>query len=194
MTVLYIYLAIVVLCFASSIINKEAKHNFLWLYFASVFTCEILNILKILPYMVYVLTMPIYILFFIYYFSSEEKNKIISWILAIGTLITSTLYYKKDVNYQIILSVNMSFVYIFLSLRWFFLQLQHTDLIPIFKKQKFWVSTSLLFFGIVFIFRMVPVNIFDVVDKDFLMAINKSFHYAVIISYLLFLKATTCKA
>ncbi|WP_374331091.1 hypothetical protein [Soonwooa sp.] len=90
-----------------------------------------------MPYSLYILTIPLYSLFFIYYFSTEEKNKKLSWILAIINIIISAIFFGTEANYQIILSVILCVTYTFLSLRWFFLQLKNTDLPPIYKKQKF---------------------------------------------------------
>ncbi|SKB73786.1 hypothetical protein SAMN05660477_00919 [Soonwooa buanensis] len=193
MLILYIYLFVVFLCFVSSIINRKTEQHFLWLYFATVFTCENLNKIELMPYSLYIFTIPLYSLFFIYYFGTEEKNKKFSWILAIINIILSAIFFGTEANYQIILSVILCVTYTFLSLRWFFLQLKNTDVTPIYKKQKFWVATSLLFFSIVFIFRIVPTNLLNVMDVEFLQLITKSFMIAVIISYLLLLKATTCK-
>lgn len=193
MIILYSYLFVVLLCFVSSIINRKTEQHFLWLYFAVVFSSEVLNNFKLIPYTLYLFTIPVYSLYFIYYFSTEEKNKKLSWVLAITNIILSAAFFGTEANYQIILSVILCVIYTFLSLRWFFLQLRNTDLTPIHKKQKFWVATSLLFFSIVFIFRIVPTNLLNVMDVEFLQLITKSFMIAIIISYLLFLKATTCK-
>ncbi len=137
MLILYIYLFVVFLCFVSSIINRKTEQHFLWLYFGVVFISEILNMIEIMPYSLYILTIPLYSLFFIYYFSTEEKNKKLSWILAIINIIISAIFFGTEANYQIILSVILCVTYTFLSLRWFFLQLKNTDLPPIYKKQKF---------------------------------------------------------
>ncbi|WP_300670113.1 hypothetical protein [Soonwooa sp.] len=192
--IFYTYLLVVFLCFLSSIFNRKTEQHYLWLYFAVVFSSETLNTLRLIPYSIYVFTIPLYSLYFIYYFSTEEKNKKISWIVAVINVILSAVFFGTEANYQIILSVILCVVYTFLSIRWFFLQLQNTDVTPIFKKQKFWVATSLLFFSIVFIFRIVPTNLLNVMDVEFLQLITKSFMIAVVISYILFLKATTCKA
>lgn len=194
MIIAYIYVFIICLCFVLSLINPKARQNFLWIYFALALATELSYlVLKILPYSLYILSIPIYTLFFIFYYSLDYKKKYIYYVLALFTIISNSLLYNTDDNSQIIMGVLMSIIYILLSLIWFFTQLKKPSLTPIYQKQSFWVSTTLLFMGIVFIFRMIPMNIFEVTDKSFLVLINKGFQYSIIASYLLFLKATTCK-
>lgn len=192
--VIYIYFLTLVICFVLSLKIPKARQNFLWMYFGLVIFFEVGIFYKILPYSYYTLAMPIYTIFFIFYYSLNYTKKYTHYILAFCTIISSAiLFYNSDDNSQIIMGVIMSIIHISLSLVWFFTQLKKPSLTPIYKKQSFWISTTLLFMGIVFIFRMIPMNIFDVTDKSFLQLINKGFQYAIIASYLLFLKATTCK-
>lgn len=194
MKLLYIYLFIAIICFVMSLINQKARQTFLWIYFGLVLLFEIGILYKLLPYSFYTLAMPIYTIFFIFYYSLSYKKKYSHYALALFAIISSViLFYNSDDNSQIIMALTMSIIYILLSLIWFFKQLKNPSLIPIYRKQSFWVSTSLLLMGIIFIFRMTPMNIFEVTDKSFLLLINKGFQYSIIISYLLFLKATTCK-
>lgn len=192
--IIYIYLLTVAICFVLSLITPKARQNFLWLYFAIVLFFEIGIYYKLLSYSYYTLVIPIYTLFFIFYYSLNYKRKYIHYILALCVIIGSIYFYDTDDNSQIIMGVMMSLIYILLSLIWFFSQLKNPSLTPIYKKQGFWISTTLLFMGIVFIFRMIPMNIFEVTDKSFLKLINKGFQYSIIASYILFLKASTCKA
>lgn len=194
MILFYIYITIVIICFVSSLINPKARQNFLWLYFGLVFFLETsFLIFKLISYSVYIFSMPIYTLFFIFYFSLQSIKKTSYYIIAFLTIIGSFIFYE-NINNQIIMGVIMSIVYLYLGLSWFAKQLKNPDITPIYKKQSFWISTTLLLTAIIFIFRFIPMNFFEIEDKEFLKLINTSFQYSVIISYLLFLKATICKA
>ncbi len=193
MVLFYIYIIIVIICFISSLINPKARQNFLWVYFAIVFFIETMFLVfKLIPYTAYIFSTPIYILFFIFYYSLQSVKKTFYYILGILTILGCFLFHDNP-NNQIIIGVITSTIYLYLSLSWFVKQLKKPDIIPIYKKQSFWISTTLVFTAIIFIFRFIPMNFFEIADKDFLKLINKSFQYSVIFSYLLFLKATTCK-
>jgi cobalamin biosynthesis protein CobD/CbiB len=83
----------------------------------------------------------------------------------------------------------MSLIYILLPLFWFIKEITTVDEQKITDKQRFWVSTGMLFWIIFFIFKMIPLYFFNKQDLEFLLVLDNIYQIATIISYLIFFKS-----
>lgn len=189
----YLYILIISLCLAVSIINKAARQRFLWIYFAFILLSEILIFTKILDNSFYNRANCIHIIFICWYFYKEFLDrKIYRILLTIISLINFGLLFKPDIL-KIDTNIFKSFVFIFLSIDWFVNQIRKPDETLIYQKMTFWISSSILLWSTIFIIRVIPGQFFAELDMDFLLLINHLYQIITIISYLLFLKSLFCK-
>lgn len=185
----YTYIGVLFLCLAVSLFNTKARQRFLWLYFLIILVFELGLFSKIISYKIYQFSFFIYLPLYVYIYLNEYRNKFFLVIPSIICFSLGMIYFFYEDNSQIQLGVLMSLIIIYMSLLWFYNQIKNIDNIAITKKQLFWVSVALLFMGVVFIFRIVPMYYFDKADKAFFKIIDNGYQYCVIISYIIFLKS-----
>lgn len=189
----YLYILIIFLCFAASIINKAARQRFLWIYFAFILLSETLIFTKILDNNFYNRANCIHIIFICWYFYKEFLDrKIYRILLTIISLINFGLLFKPDIL-KIDTNIFKSFVFIFLSIDWFINQVKKPDEAVIYHKMTFWISSSILLWSTVFIIRIIPGQFFADIDLNFLKLIDRFYQIITIISYLFILKGLFCK-
>ena len=133
-----------------------------------------------------------YLTFLFWYFSKENKQRYfyISWI--ISTIFILYLIFQKRIL-GIDLLAFQSIIYIYLSINWFIKQIKTPNQIKIFEKMSFWISSSILLWAVVFIFRIIPAEFFNKQDSNFLVAINQIYQIVTIFTYFLFLRGLFCK-
>lgn len=189
----YLYIIIIFLCLVASIINKAARQRFFWIYFSVIFFIEIIMYLFPEFRKNYDWVNLFYLTFLFWYYSKEYKKKYfhISWI--ISTIFILYLIFQKKI-FGIDLLASQSIIYIYLSINWFTNQIKNPDRIKIFKKISFWISSSILLWGTIFLLRIIPGLYFENNDKSFLYMINYIYQTVTIFSYILFLKGLFCKA
>ena len=194
MLLFYLYISTITLCLAASVYFKLARQRYLWVYFSGVLFFEFVQNYKLLPEVVYCYSSLFYILFFLNLYQTQIRfNKIVIVFLNLVLLSTGIYFNLDSEHFSISLGILMSLIYISLTLIWFFGQLQNSDEDPLFKKQFFWISSALLIWSVFFIFRLIPMNYFNIHDHQFLQTLNLIFQLITIFTYILFLKALSCK-
>lgn len=190
----YIYILIIFLCLAVSIINETARHRYLWLYFSFIAVSEILIFAKILESSFYETSNSIHILFMCGYFYRELADRKLNKLVFIIISVLSLCLIITDHNlFGINTDIFKSFTFIFLSISWFVNQIKNPNETVIYKKMTFWISSSILLWSTIFIIRVIPGKFFAELDMDFLKLINQMYQIVTIFSYLIFLKSLFCK-
>lgn len=192
-----LYLFLITICALSSFFNKIARKEHLWIYFVTVFIVEFYgsfleqeNSLHIYKYAI--LIYNIYLGFYFFYkkncrnlvFKIITLFSIVAFIYDIGF---SKVYFDKFI------SSFMIFLYLFFSFSYFISEIRKPDLIELYKKQKFWISSGLAVWSLMFAFNILPIYFFANSDFVFGEIINNVFHYVTIFTYLLYLIALNCK-
>lgn len=80
----------------------------------------------------------------------------------------------------------MAMSYITLSFLWFFQKINNVDTKNIIDDPNFWISSGLLLWSTFFIFRVVPMYLFDKLDKDFLNSVITIFNFINCVMYFMF--------
>lgn len=194
----YIYYILILICLAVSIYNKTARQNCFWIYFLAVIFYELFFKIKIINLKIYSTSAIFYSLFFLNVYLNELKKKeysinIIKYIFSILIFGLGVLLMFEKSGYSINLGLIMTFTYISNSLVWFFTEFKRDSYIRIIDRQFFWISTSLLFWAIFFLFRLIPMYLFMEIDNEFLMLLNEVFQIVTIISYVVFFIGLLCK-
>ena len=184
---LTIYLSLLSLCFLASF-RKLFLKNFLWAYFLYVIIVEVLvNFFSVKDHL-YIYSILIYIIYFFFFYAKKIHKKAVVAISLVLFLIS--FYFIVSSNqvesYNINAGISLSIFYILISLLWFYTNFQKTNR-KIHHKLGFWVSSSLLLWGVAFIFRIIPMQFFNIKDKEFLLVITQLYQSFTILSYVIFL-------
>ena len=184
---LNIYLILLLLCFLGSFRPMFLK-NFLWLYFFYIICVEILVNFYSVNDQIYNYSILVYIFYFSFYYFKKVNKKLLIAISAISFAVSFYFVFLSNhfVNYNINAGISLSIFYILLSLQWFFTHFNKTDR-KIQQKMGFWISFSLLLWAVAFIFRIIPMQFFNIKDKEFLLVITQIYQSFTIFSYVIFL-------
>lgn len=130
----------------------------------------------------------IIVFFAVYYWQLRNKKTLM--VIFLASLFPS-LYFLivSEQPYSVYVGMCSVAFLILVSLLWFYELVSKPDEIYIFRKPFFWLSTSLLFWSVFFLFRMMPMYWLSENDLDLLQAIQISFIFVNIITYALMLKA-----
>jgi len=189
----YLYILIITLCLALSLINKIARQRFLWIYFTFILLSEILVFAKILDNTFYNKANCIPIIFLCWFFHKEfVDRKFYKILLILMSIVRFLLFFKNNIL-NIDTNIFKSFLFIFLSIDWFTNQIRKPNETLIYQKMTFWVSSSILLWSTIFIIRVIPGQFFAKLDIDFLRLINQFYQIVTIFSYLIFLRGLFCK-
>ena len=133
----------------------------------------------------FIISLFIFHLHFKLCFKSSVKKLSNIFLLTSFILITNlTQFLNREFDLKIGLIV--SFFYILISLLWFFQKINSSDENKITADSYFWVSTGLLLWSIFFIFRIIPMYLFNATDKNFLKLLKTLLNLVNIITYSLF--------
>lgn len=186
MTLLYIYLSLISICFLGSF-RIIYHRNYLWLYFLYILLVEITVNFFGVKNQLYNYSIIFYFIFF-YYFYFKKLNKLILNLISCFCFATTVFFilsaFQSD-TYNTYAAITLSIYYIIISLLWFFEHFNKIDL-KIHYKLGFWVSFSLLLYGVVFLFRIIPMQFFNLKDKEFLIVIRQIYQVFTIVSYFIF--------
>ena len=184
---LNIYLILLLLCFLGSFRPMFLK-NFLWLYFFYIICVEILVNFYSVNDQIYNYSILVYIFYFSFYYFKKVNKKLLIAISAISFAVSFYFVFLSNhfVNYNINAGISLSIFYILLSLQWFFTHFNKIDR-KIQQKMGFWISFSLLLWAVAFIFRIIPMQFFNIKDKEFLLVITQIYQSFTISSYVIFL-------
>lgn len=148
--------------------------------------------------LVYTLSIPLFFIAIAIFYAYEWKLAIhmITHLIIIGLLLALMLV-KIDItqinSFNIALGVILGIFYIICSLHWFYYQIKYPDEILITKKLPFWISIAIMFWSIIFIFRVVLMYYLDSVDRNFLTELQIALTLTNIIVYILFIKGIACQ-
>ncbi len=190
------YTALIFLCLIISFYYRKKDASKLFLYFLLVVIVESLtNIFNVKTNSIYSIGTFGYMIFFTFYYSKHlvNRKKQIYIFGGISCIVGLSLIMISDDIFPIGLGICIAVFYIFLSLAWFFYQTKDSDSIFIVQKQAFWVSVALLFWSIIFLFRVVPMYWLEKNDLNFLLILSEIFKTAVVVTYVFFLVAVTRK-
>lgn len=189
----FAYTVIVFSCLAFSLYNKNARQEFLWIYFSVVFFSELLVFNELCSSDLYKFTKIFYVIFFIFYFSRKGTSKLFSNLLSICSFFTIIIILFEGRLYGLDLSILQSFVYLLLSLNWLMMQIKNPNEIKIYKKMSFWISIAIMLWAITYLLRIIPANYFAENDKEFLTLTNNIYQQSTIIIYIFFLRGLFLK-
>lgn len=190
------YTALIFLCLIISFYYRKKDASKLFIYFLLVVIVESLtNIFNVKTNSIYSIGTFGYMIFFTFYYSKQlaYRKKQIYIFGGISCIVGLSLIMISDDIFPIGLGICIAVFYIFLSLAWFFYQTKDSDSIFIVQKQAFWVSVALLFWSIIFLFRVVPMYWLEKNDLNFLLILSEIFKTAVVVTYVFFLVAVTRK-
>ena len=191
-----IYLIVIYLCLVISFYRRKRDHNYLFLYFLFVAVIETWTyfVSKGIN-QIYSAASFFYIGYFTYYYAKQiTHQKKLIYILGILAAISSLVFIIfSEYSFSIALGVTIALFYISLALFWLFDQIRTVQKVFIIQKQAFWVSSALLFWSIIFLFRITLMYWLEANDYEFLITIDKIFKLAVILTYAFFLIGITRK-
>lgn len=191
-----IYLLLVFVCLVISFLRRKNDGSYLYLYFISVAVIEILpRIFVVEANRIYTFGSFLYIVFFTFYYSikiPDQKRSV--YILGLLASVFSLVFIVLSKQmFSTALGITLSVFYMTLSLMWFFSQIKNTDNTFITHKQAFWVSSAMLFWSVIFLFRISFMYWLAENDHDFLVFLDKIFKISVVLTYGLYLIAVTRK-
>lgn len=192
-----LYYIIIIINFIVSIIYYRLWKQLFWLYFGVTIIIEILFSVKasFITAKWYNYLDLFCIAYFGYIFSKEINNSYIIKITFLLVFILGGIFiFISKTNYSIITGYLYCIFLILISLFWFYKKIldeNHEN--NILDLCFFWLSSSLLFWAVFYIFRMFPMYFFNKSDPEFLNEISNVFTMINIVTYLLFLRGLFCK-
>ena len=190
----FVYIFVAILCLVFSFIKIDALLRKFWIYFTAVIMVDLYMYFGF-PYTeinMHPFAIIFYNLFFIWYFR-ELYDKSYKIILVVAIFVFIFILVFKENPYDIKIILSMLMVFFSLPLLWLTKQLHQTDGVNILEKHLFWVSIGMLFWIIVFSFKLAPLYFLYLNDKDFLLQIDTIFQYVNILFYVIVLKSIFCK-
>ncbi|MDQ0591804.1 hypothetical protein QFZ37_000173 [Chryseobacterium ginsenosidimutans] len=192
-----LYYIIIIMNFIVSIVYKILWKQLFWLYFGITILIEILFTTKagFITARMYNYLDLFCIIYFGYIYSKEIKDSYVIKIVSLSFFILGGIFiFISKTNYSIITGYLYCIFLIFISLFWFYKKISNKNQEEnILNLYFFWISSSLLFWAMFYIFRMFPMYFFDKKDPEFLKEISKVFTMINIITYSLFLRGLFCK-
>lgn len=195
-SLLAIYILEVFVCMLISFIRRKDDNSYLYLYFLLILIVELLNKFSSLDgNRLYTIATFLYMSYFTYYYAQtmrRQKNFIIG-LGVLANVLGLVFVFSTDQTFSVALGVTLSVFFVFLALFWFFNQINKANSVVITRKQAFWVSTALLVWSVIFLFRSSLMYWLEENDLEFLVLFDKIFKISVVITYFSFLIAVTRK-
>ena len=179
-----------------SFIRRKDDNSYLYLYFLLILIIELLNKYSSLDgNRLYTIATFLYMSYFTYYYAQtmpRQRNFIIG-LGVLANVLGLVFVFSTDQTFSVALGVTLSVFFVFLALFWFFNQINKANSVVITRKQAFWVSTALLVWSVIFLFRSSLMYWLEENDLEFLVLFDKIFKISVVITYFSFLIAVTRK-
>ncbi|SFN50492.1 hypothetical protein SAMN05421594_3038 [Chryseobacterium oleae] len=184
-----IYYLIIVINFVVSIIFVRLWKQFYFVYFFVIIVAEFLILLFPNAQKIYNILDIFTIIFLGFIFQKEIKNKIWLAIISFSAILLSIYFFSiSKTLYSIYTGVICCLYMIIISLTWFCEKVINEEKNgSLLKEQLFWISSSLLFWAVFYLFRMTPMYWIQSEDKNFLIVLKYIFQVATNLSYILFL-------
>ena len=183
--------------------KNTKKQRYFYIYIGAVFFLDIVpaylfkSWININQFYLYYSLLLITILYFVYFYLNDYKdkfNRIILVSLAILSLVFIVFFQMQEDS--LVISSNLFLILIIyqlaLALQWFWYIVNHADEQNIIHKQAFWVSCALLLWSTFALFRMYPMYDLIKIDSAFLATIIDFFQVVNIITYLLYIRGLRC--
>jgi hypothetical protein len=126
------------------------------------------------------------IVFFYFYFSRILSKKLKKTTLYIFLISISLIFFYSDLlssNYDNRLGILSVINFIIYILFWFYQKIQSTNEAKITNDPHFWISAGLLLWSMFFIFRVIPMYLFNEMDKNFLQLLKTILNLVNIVTY-----------
>ncbi len=192
-----IYYIVIITNFTVSIIEKKLWKQLFWFYFGITIITEILFTTKasFITARMYNYLDLFCIIYFGYIYNKElHDNYVIRITTILFFLLGGIFIFISKTNYSIITGYLYCIFLFFISLFWFYNKISSKDQTQdILNLCFFWISCSLLFWSLFYIFRMFPMYFFNKKDPGFLKEISNVFSIVNIITYSLFLRGLFCR-
>lgn len=192
-----IYYIVIITNFTVSIIEKKLWKQLFWIYFGITIITEILFTIKasFVAARMYNYLDLFCIIYFGYIYNKEINDKYVIKVTTLLFFILGGIFiFISKTNYSIITGYLYCIFLFFISLFWFYKKISSKDEEEnILNLCFFWISSSLLFWAMFYIFRMFPMYLFNKKDPEFLKEISYVFTIINIIAYSLFLRGLFCK-
>ncbi|MGV8913998.1 MAG: hypothetical protein ACOH1X_00980 [Kaistella sp.] len=195
-SLLVIYFLEVFICLLISFLRRKDDNSYLYLYFLLILIVELLNKFTSLDgNRLYTIASFLYMSYFTYYYAQtmpRHRNLIIG-LGVLANFLGLVFVLTSNQTFSVALGVTVSVFFVFLALFWFFTQINKTNSVIITRKQAFWVSTALLVWSVIFLFRSSLMYWLEENDLEFLLLFDNVFKIFVVVTYFAFLIAVTRK-
>lgn len=190
-----LYYLIICICLFLTLSKKKEFQFPLYLYFLLVIVTETLAYFLKEKSFIYQFGSLFYVAFFTFYYAfvTRRLRKLIYILGAVSFSVISFFVLKFDENFPTGIGISVSFLYIFLSIIWFFDEIRKPVNDFIIRKQAFWISAANLLWGIVFLFRVSLMYWLEEKDPAFLIVLDSIFKIVIILTYFSLLIAVTRK-
>lgn len=126
--------------------------------------------------------------FYLFYNESfgDKKSKSVFFALFCLALICTiffTNFLKFEYDYKI--GIILSLFYVCTALFWMAYRITNVDNRNITTHPKFWISIGLIFWSSFFIFRSIPMYLFEKIDEEFQRTLRSMFYLVNIVFYIL---------
>lgn len=189
----YSYLFLLASCAITSITNPVARKEKWWLYFGMALVVEVYAFFFQHHFKFYVYTYAgiAYNIILIYCFL-KQRRRLMSALLALYAVALVYIFFNAT-QYDKADTISTILIYQFLALFYFKEQIQYPDSTAIYKKQKFWVSTGIFIWSVMYAFNSLPIYFFTTADRSFMIVISHIFHITTILTYVIFQAGLLCK-
>ncbi|SFB94797.1 hypothetical protein [Kaistella jeonii] len=191
-----IYIVLLYLCLLISFFRRKRDESYIFVYFVIVAVIEtVTHFFTVEINHIYTAGSFFYIGYFTYYYAKqiEQRRKLIYSLGVLAAVISVIFILFSKYSFSVALGVTVAVFYITLALFWLFDQIQNVQKVYILKKQAFWVSTALIFWSIIFLFRITLMHWLEANDYAFLVVLDHIFKVSVVLTYVFFLIAVTRK-
>lgn len=177
--------------------NKSKQQFYFFLYLLMVILIDIIpvnmyTLIKFNRNLLFTVYIILSILYFGCIYQMNIKNKVfrvLNFLLSI-TLI-SFIFYKSQIQnvekLEFISIISLPVFFIFISISWYIFKLKNVNEKTIVSDFLFWISSAILIWSVVFIFRAIPMYFLQKNDSGLLNFLISVFSLINIVTYLLFL-------
>lgn len=194
---LLLYFLLLGACLVISFLKRTENKFPFYIYFLIVAVIETLC-LFLKPDAVnltYLIGSFLYVPFFTLYYSNliPQFKNVLYTLGGVSLLAMFYFIYQSPHVFPVEVGVIISLTYATFALIWFSFQLKNMEKVFIAQMQGFWVSAAILFWGIIFLFRVTLMYYLQTHDPEFLVLLHQIFKVTIVITYVFFLISVTRK-
>ncbi len=179
-------------------IQKRRENKFpFYIYFLIVAVIETLCIFldPDAVNLTYLIGSFLYVPFFTLYYSNLiPQFRKVFYALGVISILAMVYFINESAHiFPVEVGVIISLTYAIFALIWFSYHLRNMEQVFIAQLQGFWVSAAILFWGIIFLFRVTLMYYLQTHDPEFLLVLHQIFKVSIVITYVFFLISVTRK-